>query len=373
MSESVKELSLQVKETIVRRPMMGITSTAIAERHHMTPVTDSAPATRPAPSLDGRSIFITGANGFIGRALAQRFRELGATVGGVDLAGDADNNVVAGSTVEPGTWEGALAGVDTVIHTAALLGAAHPLDRSREVNVMGTSRVLRAAIKADVARFVHLSSVAAYGFDYPDGVDETYPVQVCGDVYTDTKVNSEAVVLAAQGAGEIDATIIRPGDVWGPGSVWVRSPIAEMLKPTGFPLPSGGNGIFSPVYIDNFVDGMVLTIASDRAAGQVFTITDGVGVRCADFFGHLAEMSGGTIRTLPMSVAAPLADVLGGLLRRLGQPSDLCAGTMWLLNRPGTYSIGKAREVLGYEPLVSIDEGMNRVQEWAGEAGLIAR
>lgn len=343
----------------------------------MTTATDAStpqtsPTTRPAPSLDGRSIFITGANGFIGRALSQRFRKLGATVTGVDLVADSDNGIVAGNTVEPGTWASALAGVDTVVHTAALLGAAHPLDRSRAVIVMGTSRVLRAAVKADVARFVHLSSVAAYGFDYPDGVDETYPVQVCGDVYTDTKVNSEAVVLAAHGAGEIDVTVIRPGDVWGPGSVWVHSPIAEMRKPTGFPLPSGGNGIFSPVYIDNFVDGMVLAITSEKAAGQVFTITDGVGVRCADFFGHLAEMSGGTIRTLPMSVASPLADMLGGLLRRFGQSSDLCAGTMWLLNRPGTYSIGKAREVLGYEPLVSVDEGMSRVRVWARGTGLIA-
>jgi 2-alkyl-3-oxoalkanoate reductase len=112
---------------------------------------------------------------------------------------------------------------------------------------------------------VHLSSVAAYGFDFPDGVDETYPVRVNGDVYTDTKVNSEAVVLAAHAAGEIEVSVIRPGDVWGPGSVWVRSPIAEMRKKTGFPLPNGGNGIFSPVYIDNFVDGMVVAVSSRDA------------------------------------------------------------------------------------------------------------
>jgi hypothetical protein len=65
-----------------------------------------------------------------------------------------------------------------------------------------------------VRRFVHFSSVAAYGFDFPDGVDETYPVHVNRDVYTDTKVNSEAVVLAAHAAGVIEVTVIRPGDVW---------------------------------------------------------------------------------------------------------------------------------------------------------------
>ncbi|MGK2318469.1 NAD-dependent epimerase/dehydratase family protein [Gordonia rhizosphera] len=337
----------------------------------MTSLTEVAATTRPAPELSGRKVFITGANGFIGRALATRMRELGAEVSGVDLVADADNSIIGGSTTDAAPWKGALAGIDTVIHTAALLGGAHALDRAWDVNVKGTNEVLRAAIEAGVTRFVHISSIAAYGWEFPDGVDETYPVRVNGDSYTDTKVNSEAVVLAAHAAGEIDVTVIRPGDVWGPGSVWVRSPIAEMLKPTGFPLPDGGNGIFTPVYIDNFVDGMVLAISSDKAAGQVFTITDGVGVRCADFFGHLAEMSGGTIRTLPMAVIAPLSDVVGGLLRRLGQPSDLCAGTMGLLNRSGTYSIEKARTVLGYEPLVSVDEGMSRVREWATETGLI--
>jgi nucleoside-diphosphate-sugar epimerase len=326
---------------------------------------------RPAPSLACRKIFITGANGFIGRAMSERFRALGADVSGVDLVADPENNVVAGDTTKPESWSQALEGIDTVIHTAALLGAAYSLEQSWHVNVLGTSRVLRAAVEAGVQRFVHFSSVAAYGFDFPDGVDETYPIHVNRDVYTDTKVNSEAVVLAAHAAKEIEVTVIRPGDVWGPGSVWVRSPIAEMKKPTGFPLPNGGNGIFSPVYIDNFVDGLVLALTSDDAIGQVFIISDGVGVRCGEFFGRMAAMCNGTIRTLPMSIAAPAAEVLGSLLRRLGQKTDLSSGTMGLLNRPGTYSIEKAQKVLGYQPLVSIDAGMARVEEWARADGLI--
>ena len=79
-------------------------------------------------------------------------------------------------------------------------------------------RVLRAAVAAGVLRFVHISSIAAYGFDFPDGVTENDPVRVSGYSYVDTKVNSEHVVLAAEAAGEIATTIIRPGDVWGPAS-----------------------------------------------------------------------------------------------------------------------------------------------------------
>lgn len=330
----------------------------------------SADIDRVAPSLAGRRIFVTGANGFIGRAVCGRLRALGADVAGVDLVADPDGGILAGDTTDPESWSASLHGVDTVIHTAALLGAAYSLETSWRVNVLGTSRVLRAAIGAGVRRFVHFSSVAAYGFDFPDGADETYPVHVNGDVYTDTKVNSEAVVLAADAAGEIGVTVIRPGDVWGAGSIWIREPLVEMRKPTGFPLPDGGNGVFSPVYIDNFVDGLVLAVASEQAIGQIFNITDGLGIRCAEFFGHLAAMCDGTIRTLPMRIAAPGAQIVGTLLRRLGRRTDLSAGTMGLLNRPGTYSIAKAQEVLGYHPRVSIEDGMARVGEWARAEGL---
>ncbi len=334
-------------------------------------MTRSTELHRPAPSLANRRFFITGANGFIGHAVAERLRALGGQVGGVDLVGDPERDVVVGDITKPEQWASALDGADTVIHTAALLGGAYPLQQAWKVNVLGTSRVLRASVEAGVHRFVHLSSIAAYGFDFPDGVDESYPTQVNGDAYTDTKVNSEAIVLAAHAAKEIEVTVIRPGDVWGPGSVWVRSPIIEMRKKFGFPLPNGGNGIFSPVYIDNFVDGMVLVVDTREAIGQVITLTDGKGVRCADFFGHLAKMSDGTIRTLPIQVAAPLADAVGSMLRRFGQRTDLCSGTMWLLNRPGTYSINKAQKMLGFQPLVSIDEGMTQVAEWVRAEGLV--
>jgi hypothetical protein len=91
--------------------------------------------------------------------------------------------------------------------------------------------------------------------------------------------------------------------------------------------------------------------------GQVFNISDGQGVRCGDFFGQLATMSGGKLRTTPMSVAAPAAEVLGSVLRRLGQKTDLSAGAMWPLNRPATYSIERAQKMLGYQPRSRLTRG----------------
>jgi nucleoside-diphosphate-sugar epimerase len=325
---------------------------------------------RPAPQVPARA-FITGANGFIARSLAARLRELGSQVSGVDLAASPADHIVAGSIVDPTPWAEQLAGADVVIHTAALVSNAAPLDKAWEVNVLGTQRVLRAAAAAGATRFVHVSSIAAYGFDFPDGVEESDPVRVSGYSYVDTKVNSEHVVLAAHAAGHIAATIIRPGDVWGPASKpWTTIPL-EMIGKGQMILPARGRGIFSPIYIDNLVDGMVLAVASQDAIGQIFNLTDGYGMSCADYFGRLATMAGGTVRTLPTAAALTLAKTLGAIQRRLGMQSELTAGTIGMLNRTGTYSTDKARTVLGYQPGVSFDDGMARVEKWARAEGLI--
>jgi len=325
---------------------------------------------RPAPAVPSK-VFITGASGFIGRALAVRLRELGAQVGGVDLGADPANGVVEGNTTDPGPWANALDGVDTVIHTAAIVGMAAPYDQAWAVNVLGTRRVLEASKAAGVRRFVHLSSVAAFGFEFPDRVDETYPCRVTGmSTYHDTKVNSEAVVLAAHAAGEIEVTVIRPTDVYGPGSVWVREPLS-LAKSGQMMLPDGGRGVFAVVYIDNLVDGMMLAISSEEAAGHIFTLGDAEAVTCAEYFGRIAAMAGGKVRTMPVWLATRLLGTVGALQRKFGQASELSAAMMLLLNRRGAYSIEKARTMLGYEPLVSFEEGMRRTEEWARAEGLI--
>lgn len=117
---------------------------------------------------------------------------------------------------------------------------------------------------------------------------------------------------------------------------------------------------------------MALVVSNAEVSkGQIFNITDGVGSPCSEYFGRLADMSGGKVVTMPIKVAAPLANLLGGVLRKVGQHSDLAAGTMFMLNRKGTSSIEKANKLLGYQPLVDMDEGMARVQAWAKEDGLI--
>ncbi|MEQ6899677.1 NAD-dependent epimerase/dehydratase family protein [Nocardioides sp. YIM 152588] len=327
---------------------------------------------RPAPAVP-TSVFITGAGGFIGRTLAARLRELGATVTGVDLVADPENGIVQGTTTDPSTWAHALEGVEAVVHTAAIVSTVAPTAAAWEVNVLGTKKVLDASVAAGVGRFVHLSSIAAYGWGFPKFVTEDYPARVTGGVstYVDTKTNSEQVVLANAHRGT-EVTIVRPADVYGPGSVWVREPLA-MVEANQMLLPEGGRGVFDAIYIDNFVDAMVLLLAADAAAvdGQIFNFGEELELTCAEYFGELASWKGGKVKTLPIKVAAPALTVVGAVQRRLGMKSELGPALMHMLNRDALVSNEKARKVLGWEPAVSYDDGIARSKQWALNEGLI--
>jgi nucleoside-diphosphate-sugar epimerase len=247
------------------------------------------------------------------------------------------------------------------------------VDGQWRVNVLGTRRVVEAARDAGVARIVHLSSIRAFSdLGFPDGVTEDHPVRPDGNPYVDTKIASEQVVFQAHAADEIEAVVIRPGDVYGPGSrPWVLLPL-EAIRARQFLLPAMGKGIHSPVYVDDLVDGIVLATLRPEAAGQVFTIGGPRGVPCDEYFGHLYRMLGrrGPLG-LPTPVAVALADAADRAGRLRGKVTEVNAISMRYFARTGTYSIAKARRLLGYEPVVDLDEGMARTEEWLRGEGLL--
>jgi len=318
-------------------------------------------------------VFVTGAGGFIGRALAERRRAGGAEVTGVDLNADPERGVAAGDVSASGPWQAAVAGADVVVHTAALVSNAYNVNESWRINVLGTRNALDAAAAAGVSRFVHISSVRAFSdLGFPDGVDEHHPVRPDGNPYVDTKIASEQVVLQAHAAGEVECSIVRPGDVYGPGSrPWTILPL-EIIKSNRFLLPAMGRGVFSPVYVDDLVTGLTLAAERPEAAGQVFTIGGPAPVAADEFFSHYFRMLGkrGPL-CLPTPLAIALAQLAGAAERLRGNRTEINAASMRYLARPGGYSIGKARRLLGYEPQVDLTEGMRRTEAWLREQHLL--
>lgn len=317
------------------------------------------------------SILITGANGFIGRALMRHFREAGHLVVGVDLQGDG-TKVVAGDVATPDAWGHLLDSVEVVVHTAALVTNAMPDDAMWQCNVLATRNLVAACAARGVRRFVHLSSIVAYGNAAVGELDEEHPVHACGGSYHLTKLASEHVVLAAQVQHGLETVIVRPGDVYGPGSrPWIIVPI-QMIRRRQFLLPAMGEGFFRPIYIDDLVRGIVAASLGERAAGQIFNLSCDGYVTAKEFFAwHHRWLNRSGPLCLPTSVAWALAESTFRIQRRLGMPTEGAGASMEQLATRCWYSIRKAGEILDWRPEVPLDAGMRRSEAWAREQGLL--
>lgn len=320
-----------------------------------------------------RKIFVTGANGFIGRALLSFYRGLGVEIGGVDVQADAEWNVVAGDIGSAGPWQQHAAGCELVINTAAVVSNVAPPELYRRITVGGVRQVIDAAVAAGARRVVQISSCGAYGWHHPADANEMCPITtLSGNRYQDAKAASEHPALAAHAAGEISCTIIRPGDVYGPGSrPWVLIPL-DLIRRGQFLLPAHGKGQFSPIYIDDLVDGIALAAGLEVGAGQIFNLTGGTCVSSADFFTHHMRWAGksGPPRSYSTQTAIAIAETVRLVSKLLGKPTEASRQSMLMLSKAESFSIEKARRLLGYEPKIPLAEGMRRTEEWLRATGI---
>lgn len=321
---------------------------------------------------DAPRALVTGAAGFMGAAVSEKLRSLGYEVSGVDMTAQGDTRVTGADISAPGSWQDLAAGCELVIHTAAIVSNSSSWDSAWAVNVRGTRNVVEACRDGGVQRLLHVSSAAVYSHDRPPVVTEELPVRPSKRVYGDTKIAAEQVIWQAHAAGEVTATVVRPGDVYGPGSrPWTVLPV-QMLSAGQVILPARGHGLMNPLYVTDLVAGLVAAATSPAGEGQVFNLSGPEAVETHEFFGHYCAMLGiGGPRVAPTLLAVAVATLVGGTLRTLGRPSEASAGTMAMLATGARISNQKASDILGWQPQVDLDEGMELTEAWLRAEGLL--
>jgi nucleoside-diphosphate-sugar epimerase len=321
--------------------------------------------------VSGDAVLVTGATGFIGGALVRHLRDQGVEVAGVDLRGDGAD-VLAADVACPETFGALLDRVQTIVHTAALVTNALDDAAMWRANVLATRNLVAAAVERGLRRFVHVSSIVVYGNVAVGELDEEHPVHAHGGSYVLTKLAAEHAVLAAHAQHGLEVVIVRPGDVYGPGSrPWVVEPI-EMIKRRQFLLPANGEGCFRPVYVDDVVRGIAAASRAPQAAGQIVNLASDGWVPTREFFAYHHRWLGrfGPL-CVPTGIAWALAESTFRAQRLFGVRSEGSGASVLQLASRAWFSIRKAGALLGWKPEVALDEGMQRSERWARERGLL--
>jgi nucleoside-diphosphate-sugar epimerase len=318
----------------------------------------------------GTRAAVTGAGGFIGGALARALGGEGADVLALDVSpavGDrlqADIDTAVCDVTDTTRLADLLGGADLAVHAAAFVHEWGAMDDFVRVNVRGSASVLDAAAAAGVERVVQISSVVVYGYDAPGEQDEAAHLRAYGIPYIDTKAASDRL------ARRRGAVVVRPGDVYGPGSIpWVVRPL-EMARAGRLAVPGRGAGLMLPVFIDDLVEA-VLRAALRGEPGAAYTAWEGVPVSFAEYFGRIAEIAGARPpRRLPRPVLEAVGAAMELWSRHRHRPPAFTSRSATFVDRRGTVSIERARRDLGWEPRVPLAEGLRRSAEWARTEGL---
>lgn len=295
-------------------------------------------------------VLVTGATGFLGSHLARRLAAGGHEVhalarpgSGLEHLKDLPVRRVEGDLSDAGSLDRAAEGCEVVFHAAAVLGFRKGLDQlQQEVNVLGTRRVCRAALRAGVRRLVHVSSVAAVGIPEEGSIaDESTPFtrEAERTAYARTKHAAEIEVLEALEDG-LDAVTVNPGVIFGirPNRHHTLN-LLETLAAGRLPAyPTGGT---CWVWVEDVVGGILLAWEKGRRARRY--ILGGENLPYRVFMRTVCRAAGSRPPLLPMP--GPLLRLGAGLLGRL---SPISAEAARLSARRLYYDSGLARRELGW-------------------------
>lgn len=304
-------------------------------------------------------VLITGATGFVGQLLVRTAQARGHDVVRTVRLAQPDS-VLIGSVDGNTCWHEALQGCDSVIHLAARVHvmsdkSADPLTEFRRVNVEGTARLAHQAAAAGLRRFVFLSSVKVNGEVTQAGhpfVANDIPAPE--DPYGVSKHEAEVVLQQIAHETGMEVVIVRPPLVYGPG---VKANFASMMHwlSRGIPLPLAAvtHNRRSLVAVDNLVDMILTCLEHPAAANQTFLVSDGEDLSTAELLRRMGSAMGHPARLF--AVPVPLLKVGADLLHRPGLYQRLCSSLQ--------LDISKTRELLGWTPFLSVDEGLRRAAQ----------
>jgi nucleoside-diphosphate-sugar epimerase len=314
---------------------------------------------------------VTGATGFIGSRLAQKLHQLDWRVRALVLPGEDASHIrpfiadlQEGDLLEPDTLLKACDEVDVVFHLAARVTDWGSRQSFYSAILQCTRNILDQAV-GRARRFVYVSSIAACGLGrHLKGFNEDSPAIKTGVPYGDAKLDTEQLVLSRHGMSGLEVTIVRPANVIGPGSVWVRDVVAQYRR-LGMPLIDQGRHGASLVEVGNLVQGMVQAGLRERAAGRTYFLRDDWPVTWKRYLTDLGQMLGKRPGlSIPFWLAWNGGRVLEALVTPLGKRPPLTRLVAGVMGRDNDVDTSRAAAELDYLSSVDYRQAMADIHAW---------
>lgn len=329
--------------------------------------------------MAGERVLVTGASGFTGAHLCERLvldgyrvRALVRDPAKASRLVRLGAEVVEGDLVESRTAVRATKGMEIVFHVAALYRQEGvPRKAFWAVNVTGTDHLLRAAVRHDVTRFIHCSTVGVHGDVGAVPANEDAPFRP-GDPYQVSKLEGEKVAAAYVQRGDLAVTIVRPTGIYGPGDLRFLK-LFRVIARNRFWMIGTGDIFYHLTYIDDLVDGILLCAVTPRAAGRAYILAGREYVTLNQLVALIAEALGAAVphRRLPVLPVYALAYVCELICRPLGIEPPLYRRRVDFFRKHRTFDITRAVTELGFAPKVDLKTGLRKTGEWYRDNGHI--
>ena len=324
-------------------------------------------------------ILVTGGTGFTGHNLSKKLIDDGHDVrllvrarSRVSLAASPRLEIVEGDIRDKERVDEAVSGCEKVFNIAAMFRSAASVDQDyHDIHVKGVRYLLESAVKHDVKRFVHCSTVGVHGDVKEPPANEESPYAPA-DIYQRTKLEGELFARDFSEKNGLALSVVRPTAIYGPGDMRLLK-LFKLATKKVTPVIGAGKIYYHMVYIDDLVDGFILASEHEAAIGQVFIIGGEENLQLNALLNTIARINGNSemkihVPALPFQLAGSLCEKI---CIPLGIDPPIYRRRVDFFTKSRSFDITKAKKLMGYSPKFGLLEGLRKTADWYRSKELI--
>ncbi len=318
-------------------------------------------------------VLTTGGSGFAGRYLLETLVQNGFSV--VNLVHNNKSGIkgveeyrIASYSVE--FFKNKTKGVDIIVHLAAALGSSKgDYEYFYKINTDFPEKLILGAIDSKVKKFIYVSSAGVYGKGSKKPIDEKVSPQPV-DNYEKTKFFGEKAVLKYK--NKVDVIVLRPGWIYGPNDKRTLK-LYKTINTGKFFIAGKGDGKQTPIFVNDFINAILLTIKKDIKSGEIFNIAGDEQLTIEQMVKIIANILGKKILPfkVPLTPLIFISHILDFINDLTGISFPVTRSSLAFFERSKPLSIEKAKNLLGFLPKTRFEDGMKETLKWYKDRGLL--